>query len=127
MSIFSLTDFDSWTNRNMTVRISIQDQNKQWIEPPFTEGFFAIAPRAPSPNLQGGVANIFERNTVNSPYVRFFQSPDNIGQWYLDSDILPADTTTLIPGTYYYETSILLSNGWFTLRTGLFRLRPTST
>ena len=124
MSLFSLHDFDAWVNRNLTIRVSLQDQNNLWIQPPFTEAFFAIAPRASSSNFQGQIPKIFERDTTGV-YVRFIQIAS--GQWYLDCDLLPTDTAALMPGIYYYETSLQITSGIFTLRTGLFRLHPTIT
>lgn len=112
---FGAADFDAYANRNTLIRISLKDTNCNWLSPPFTKGYFAIAPYAGQPF-------IFDRNT-DGVYVRFTSFV--AGQWYLDADIIPTDTVTLRPGMYYYEARLDFAAGQYELKSGLFLLRAT--
>jgi hypothetical protein len=57
-----MIDFVAYANRNTTVRISLKD-GENWLAPPFTTGYFAIAPLAVPPVLQSAIPPIFKRNT----------------------------------------------------------------
>ena len=96
--------------------------------PPFTKGYFAVAPLASPPMLQNAVTPVFQRDT-SGLLVRFTNlpdPPDAFGpEWFLDSDILPSDTLGLAPGVYYYEARLDFQGGQFALKQGLFWLKLT--
>jgi hypothetical protein len=112
---FGSADFIVFANRNATVRISLKDQNCNWLSPPFSTGYFAISPYAGQPF-------IFDRNT-GGLNVRFTSLM--AGQWYLDADILPTDTVALAPGVYYYEARLDFDAGQYEVKSGLFLLKAT--
>lgn len=114
---FEFTDFQIDANRNMTVRFSLQDQDGNWLSPPFTRGYFAIAP-------YGGQPFIFDKTDAGSN-VRFTNLPLGSAQWYLDADFLPTDTVSLPLGVYIYETRLDFSGGQYEVRRGQFLLRGT--
>ena len=133
MPLFHAIDFDLYINRNLKVRIELKDDCDQWLQPPFTTGYFAIAPLAVPPILQSAVTPVFERNTngFNVRFTNLIAPPDTSGpEWFLDCDILPTDTAPiggpqLAPGVYYYEARLDFNNGQSQLKDGIFRLKGT--
>ena len=128
MPLFHAIDFTAFANYNTPVRIALKDDFHQWLVPPFTKGYFAIAPLAIPPAVQTSVAPIFERDTsgLNVRFTNLIELPDTSSpEWFLDADILPADTAGLAPGVYYYEARLDFNAGKFLLKEGKFRLMPT--
>ena len=128
MPLFHKIDFSCYANRNVTIRIALLDDRHQWLQPPFTTGYFAIAPLAVPPVLQSAVIPVFERDTngFNCRFTNLIDPPDTSGpEWFLDSDILPTDTVGLTPGLYYYEARLDWNGGQFSLKAGIFRLNGT--
>jgi hypothetical protein len=126
--LFHKIDFSCYINRNLTVRIALLDDRHQWLAPPFTTGYFAIALLAQPPILQNAITPIFMRNTngLNCRFTNLIDPPDTSGpEWYLDADILPTDTVGLVPGVYYYEARLDFNGGQFALKSGIFRLKAT--
>ena len=76
--------------------------------------------------LQTAITPIFVRNTngFNVRFINLIDPPDTTGpEWFLDADILPADTVGLTPGVYYYEARLDFNGGQFSLKSGIFRLK----
>jgi hypothetical protein len=126
MTAFQPVDFQIYANNNITLRVAILDQNGQPVAVTVgTVARFSIAPAAYDPDLQAGQGKLFQRDT-SGLYVRFVNLPLASPNWYVDCDILPADTIALPATCYYYELRTDLGGTTqYTIRGGIFKLLPS--
>jgi hypothetical protein len=120
---FFMTDFPLQVNRDITIVIAIQDENQANIAPPFALGKFCFALATTDPDLQGTATPIVTRDS-NGAYVRF-QNTSPSPQWFMQCDILAADTVGLVAGTYCYEVELFVTPKQYTLKKGYFTLAPS--
>ena len=126
MTAFQPTDFSLNLDNDLTLNVSIVDDQQQAIAVPIgTVGHFWVAPLAVLPDLQAGITPIIQRATP-SANVRFSNTPPS-PWWWINCDIMSADTLGQTPGYYYYEVRVDLGAVTKnTLKSGVFCLLPTS-
>ena len=111
----AISDFTIFADNDFTISVAIRDANGGAVSIVSPVGKFLVMDEAQTTAL-------VTRDSGSSQNVRIYQTG---GQWFLDCDVLSADTSGLTPGRFYYECRIDSGGKKATVRAGFFLLSAT--